>query len=66
MEAHTMVDEIANKKEYEHAKSELIKLAGRDIHRFILNCEAKGFRLGIKVGFWVGILVGLIIYLIIK
>lgn len=66
MDAHETVDEIANKKEYEHAKEELIKMAQADIHRFIMSCQTKGFRIGIKVGFWAGILVGLIIYLIIK
>lgn len=64
MDAHKMVDEIINRKEYEDAKKELIRLAQENIHGFIMNCEHNGFRIGIKVGFLGGLLVGLIIYLI--
>lgn len=66
MDTHKIVDRLEQKKEFENAKTELIKLAKEDIHRFILNCEAKGFKIGMKVGFMFGLLVGLIIYLIIK
>jgi tetrahydromethanopterin S-methyltransferase subunit G len=66
MDTHKIVDNIASKKEYEYAKSELIKLATEDINTFMLNCQAKGFRIGIKTGFFLGLMVAIIIFLIAK
>lgn len=66
MDAHKKVEEIESMRLYESAKSELIEMASKDMSRFIMNCEAKGFRIGMKFGFMVGCFISLLIYLLFK
>lgn len=63
---HEKVEQIIKLKELEKAKLGLVDLATKDIHGFILHCEAHGFSAGIKTGFIIGVFISVFIYLLIK